>query len=162
MVKCSECGFLALRNIETGDLDEAEEEFRTHGWRREYSRSHPAQITGTSFHREEELTRYVHEVLPICFARRCDFWAVCTEAAQAATSESTRSENIRLVINTERKCRSFVKWQQGFIPKEHREMIDWERERRLRIFELIVFVFITLIAGIGGAIVGALIARGVI
>jgi hypothetical protein len=31
MVRCSECGFLAARNIDTRNLDEVEEEFRRNG-----------------------------------------------------------------------------------------------------------------------------------
>ena len=135
MVKCSECGFLALRNVETRGLDEAEESFRRQAIRQEYSKSHPIQITNTPFYRDEELTRYVHETWPVCFARICNFWDLCTEAStedKSTTSEDfLLSENALLtVINTERQCESFTKWQQGFTPKEHQEMID--REARLK------------------------------
>jgi len=41
----------------------------------------------------------------------------------------------KTVFSKERPCESFTRWQQGFTPKEHREMIDhqamvkWQAER---------------------------------
>jgi hypothetical protein len=35
------------------------------------------------------------------------------------------------VINKERNCKQWVKWQPESSPKEHREMIDRERQRKI-------------------------------
>jgi len=65
----------------------------------------------------------------------------------------------------------FTPWQQGFAPKEHREMLDrqelrnWEaaqrhEDRRWRIIELIVFGAVATGVGAGVAILAAFIERG--
>jgi hypothetical protein len=136
-VRCSECGFLASRNVHSRQLEETEQRTRDKGY----------VDTGC---REA----------PICLAGASDLWADSGITAQTVCYGNV--DGIRLAIQKERECKEFVEWQQGFTPKEHREMIDWERERRWHSIELIVFVVVTLLAGIGGAIVGALIARGTI
>jgi Flp pilus assembly protein TadB len=45
-----------------------------------------------------------------------------------------KPEKTLSVLNEERQCDTFVQWQQGFTPKEHRDMLDrmlvLEREER--------------------------------
>jgi hypothetical protein len=47
-----------------------------------------------------------------------------------------RPEQIRAVLEKERKCESFTEWIPGFTPKEHKEMLDakemraWQAEQR--------------------------------
>ena len=55
------------------------------------------------------------------------------------------------VISTKRCCKSFIKWEQGFTPKEHREMVDRRSMVRMQIAMPII-----------AAIVGGLIALGAI
>jgi hypothetical protein len=171
MVRCSECGFLALRNIETRNLDEAEEEFRKLGRLSEYSKFHPVKEFDTPFYKDEELTRYVHEDLPVCFAKICDFGILCT---QATTATSTYSEDILSVINTKRPCESFTKWHRGFTPKEHQEMIDreammrWQSQRedadrkwmtRQQWFMVIVAGIFTVLGGIIALVITLIVNR---
>ena len=71
-------------------------------------------------------------------------------------------------MNQERECTFFTKWQQGFTPKEHREMIDrqamlkWQTERedidkkwqiQQRWFMVVVAGIFTIIGGVIGAII---------
>jgi hypothetical protein len=73
------------------------------------------------------------------------------------------------VISQERDCKGFVEWQQGFTPKEHREMLDrkWQMEfeesvrksnRKWRIIELVI----ALSVGAVIALVAAMIQRGIL
>jgi hypothetical protein len=166
MAKCSECGYLALRNRETRELDEAETAFRRDGKLIEITRAYASKVwdKGTMLH-EQVLSHSIHEELPLCFARNVDLRQGFKEPDPEHDSINTQrvdEATVKGIVVKERECKTFTKWQQGFTPKEHREMIDQERERRWHFIELIVFVIITLIAGIGSAIIGALIARGII
>ncbi len=102
MVKCAECGFLASRNVQSRQLEETEQEIRLEG------DSVIAWNTGKPMGRFEP---------PVCFMRSPDYEA--TPFTRIADKEATRFE-----IQMERTCESFTLWQQGFTPKEHREMID--------------------------------------
>ncbi len=117
MVKCADCGLLALRHYETRKLCEAEPE-----WRR----------TGV-FVCDDAKRLYSGPVL--CLAKIQILPSVNDERACFAE------------VAKDRECGSFLPWQQGFTPKEHmemrlsREMIEseqrWreaqaERERRWR------------------------------
>jgi hypothetical protein len=44
--------------------------------------------------------------------------------------QCSKQEKIRPIIWADRECSAFIKWQQGFTPKEHREVYD--RERRYK------------------------------
>ena len=125
MAKCVECGFLSLRNIETRELDETEEEYRKYGKTIAYMRSHPAEIMKTGFYGTEKLTRHVHEDLPLCFARSCNLLGLCTELIDKSCSTD---KAVLTIINEKRQCDEFMRWEQGFTPKEHREMADRWRE----------------------------------
>jgi len=107
--RCAECGFLATRNRETSNLDAMEQNYRN---------------TGKSSQKVGFSPPYdIHEA-PVCLMQVCDLW-----------SEIGKSDakNILSVIRKDRPCEAFRKWQQGFTPKEHREMMDRERfEERLR------------------------------
>lgn len=91
------------------------------------------------------------------------------------------SNAFKRVVQQERDCESFTPWQQGFTPKEHREMLDqqvlrewqakredadrqWRREReaedkRFRTKELRWMVGAIVVAALLGAVVGALAQR---
>jgi hypothetical protein len=151
MVKCSECGFLAVRNAESRNLEEVEFKSRQDG----------------------NIGKQRYVLVPVCFAMATSFDEEAKELQKLPEYAERRnkideyispnwSAITKTIIHKERQCNSFVQWHQGFTPKEHRQMIDAARERKLHLIELIVFVVVTLIAGIGGAIIGALIARGII
>ena len=150
-VKCGECGFIAARVWHTTEFSEIAEEKRNSG------------KIGSD--------RGGHEPVPVCFINSFNIKEEVEILRKAVHDEPLHDAiggyispkweiYVEDVLNTERKCKSFRKWQQGFSPREHREMIDREQERKWRRIELFIFVVITLIAGIGGAIVGALIATG--
>lgn len=85
-------------------------------------------------------------------------------------------------INKERQCEGFVKWSQGFTPKEHQDMLDrqWKVEyerrrdqedrewrdrkdkedRRWKVLELIVMGGIVTLVSVIAQLVAAYIARG--
>ncbi len=151
MVKCAECGFLAIRNTESRELEEAEEIFREKG------------VVPTTGYLEGQPTSR-HEPLPLCFAQVCDLKAEFKKADKMGSPGYVALDS---VIHMERDCSDFTPWQQGFTPKEHREMLDrqewrdWQErqrkaDRRWRIIEIGIMVIMT-----GGFIVlGALIGRG--
>ena len=173
MVKCSECGYLTVRNMNTYCLDEAGSDFREKGM--------------VALGREYGRNQYpLHEAIPLCFAR-CQYLG---EKVKNITQKNNPTEEVSRIIKEETKCTGFVKWQQGFTPKEHGEMIDrqWmmkyqerrEREdkewreqqedkqrnwmqsqskQRFR-WEIIVFGILVTLALIGGQILAAFIERG--
>ncbi len=63
----------------------------------------------------------LYERSPICFATA---WDLRDEVTEANPDELLR------VFQRNRDCSSFTPWQQGFTPKEHREMMDRERARQ--------------------------------
>lgn len=97
MVKCAECGYLTVRNVNTYSLDEAGGEFRE---------------TGAAYS--------LHERRPVCF-QRCD---LRREIKQAFGTGKNEMGCVLQVISKERDCNKFMDWQQGFTPKEHRELSD--------------------------------------
>lgn len=129
MVKCSECGFLALRTQTDWVSGEAPDYFRETG-----------QPPGTiSF--------------LLCFARKIK---IQQETDKLPKDSGGRGNRVLQIISAERECDSFAEWQQGFSPKEHREMLDRERllkwqteenrsNRRYRLIEL-ALVFVTIVA----------------
>ena len=108
MVKCENCGFLALRNWRTGLLDEAIQEYR---WR--------AEIPGF-YH---PLSR-AYTGVPICLVRAYPLHNEFKNQSLAEPGE------IFSTLEHERNCDErdlFTPWQQGFTPKEHRELIDRQK-----------------------------------
>lgn len=106
MVKCADCGFLASRDIETRQLEETEQEIRSKG------QLVPSPNTGKPIH------KYEH---PICFMQSKEYKAFPYTSRSILTLDR---EDIRSEILRERDCKEFTAWQQGFTPKEHREMMD--------------------------------------
>ena len=123
MVKCSECGFLAVRNTESHELEEADETFREKGI---------IPLTGHA----EGRPRSRHEPLPLCFARCHDLQE---EFKNVPGEDKAVPGGVHRVIIKERQCDAFTEWQQGFTPKEHREMIDRRWERKWRIITGLIF-----------------------
>jgi hypothetical protein len=76
-------------------------------------------------------------------------------------------------ICEERSCEGFTNWQQGFTPKEHREMLDrlrlqeWQdkqrrEDKRWRIIELVILGVMTTVVAGGFTVLGAMIERGIL
>jgi len=118
MVKCAECGFLALRDKKTGLLVEVIDDYRVSG-------RVPEGVTAY-----KEYHNY-----PICFAMAYDLMPEVEQAAKKQFKDKSNDwgSYVLEVINSERRCPpnrevlGFTKYQQGFTPKEHREMLDRER-----------------------------------
>ena len=105
MAKCEDCGFLAVRNRQTRALSETEASMREKG--------EPARIP------KVELPFY--ERNPICFLQMNDL-----TAEMEKLDDKTSFKN---VIKKERECKPCTKWIQGFTPREHKEMIDAEKQQ---------------------------------
>jgi len=151
MVKCADCGYLSVRNKRDNHLSEAINDFREKGA--------VAQGYDEIGHNPHQL----HEIAPICFVRSYNLINEC--------KPEISPQKVSQVLNNDRPCKEFMKWQQGFTPKEHREMIDRQKlleyqsqqrkeDKHWRIIELIVLGGIaTLVAG-GFTLLGAWISRG--
>jgi len=131
-VKCADCGYLAFRHRETRQLVEAELELRERGG------------IAPSAGKVPDLSGY-----PLCFANAADLrseYSLVTSEGMAPEPDSAtyaellyRGEESQKVggvatdnefllrwkvMHRERVCSAFAPWQQGFTPKEHREMVD--------------------------------------
>ena len=117
-VQCGNCGYLAVRNLQTRQLMEMEDDFRKTG-------CHPLGKDN----------KLVYQHRPICFRMEKQF----IEEASAIDSEfslddTTFSEVFHKLLNDNRDCKSFTEWNQGLSPKEHLEMAISEKllvEQRL-------------------------------
>jgi len=159
MAKCSECGFLTLRDKTSGLLVEVIDDYRVSGRIPSYIRAFKEQHNW-----------------PICFVMVYDLFPEVQQAASKQFHEKADdwSPYVLGVITKERICPrienvfGFVKYHQGFTPKEHREMMDreqmlkWqakreESDREWRSKQESENRRFQLIAALGGAIVGALL-----
>jgi hypothetical protein len=151
MVKCSDCGFLAVRDMRSRQLVEMEQGYRIKG--------QSPQVIDFSPHFN------IYDE-PRCFVRAFDL----REEVKKDTRQCSLQEKILSVINCNRNCKSFTKWHQGFTPKEHQEMIDRESmlkrqadiedaDRKWRTRQQWYMVIIAGIFTILGGII-ALLARG--
>ncbi len=119
MVKCSECGFLASRNLQSRQLEETEPEIREEG------------ALSIAWNTDKPFDKYEP---PICFMQVPDF-DVIPYSLQFVLQRDKEKEKIRAEIQRERMCESFIEWRLGATPKEHREMLDrkemlkWQAER---------------------------------
>ena len=111
MVKCADCGFLAVRNVSTRELEEAESQFREHG-----------DIPDSEV--EPGLGR--HQGIPLCFAGV----NLRNEITVEMANWNPGREDIVTVMQRERCCDYWTEWQLGFTPKEHRETFLEEQKRR--------------------------------
>jgi hypothetical protein len=113
MVKCSDCGLLALVPNVRFDLIEADPKFRETGytgWR---------EIGGT------------YEWFPICAVDSFDLEAEC-EQLHSSMPGFLESEAVKAIIQKERPCGLMTRWRKGFSPKEHRELLDIQMDRDWR------------------------------
>ena len=153
MVKCSECGYLAIRNKHTWNLDEAGREYRDIG---------ALPLIYDEIGRNQH---NIHEQQPICFARADDLKGEFDE-------ETKNHNNTRSALNVlmkDRVCTECIDWQQGFTPKEHREMSDREKmlkwqsdredaDRKWKSSQERKFAIMAGIFTILGAIIGAIVS----
>lgn len=95
LVRCVDCGFLGLRNHDTGTLDEADERFRTEA----FFRGSPQ----------------IHDSLPICTKAVVNFRDEANPSDRPSIVQSLKKD---------RSCAEWTRWRIGFTPKEHQEMLN--------------------------------------
>lgn len=162
MARCSECGFIAARVWEIGEFREIDDKRRDSG--------------------ELKSGFGNFDPIPICFVNCFNIKEEIEVLRKAAHDEWTQNSigewiqphweiYVKQVLNTERVCESFRDWQQGFTPKEHREMMDrekmqkWQMEReeadrKWRSKEQWQLVIVAGIFTLLGAIIAWLLTRG--
>jgi hypothetical protein len=163
VARCSECGFIAARIWRTREFIEIDDRKRDSG------------------NIKDEFGGDL-ESIPACFVNRFNIKEEVEAARKAAHDEPTRNSigelippywpnYVKEVLNRERACEYFIKWQQGFTPKEHREMMDRERmqkwqmereeaDRKWRSKEQWQLVIVAGIFTLLGAIIAWLLTRG--
>jgi hypothetical protein len=124
MVKCADCGFLTVRDKATGQLIEVIDDYR---------------VSGSMPHMWAYDSVYNY---PICFVMAHGLMPEVENAAQQQFRDDAPSwsDYVLRVITSDRKCPiesglfGFTKYQQGFTPKEHREMLDaqWKLDYEAR------------------------------
>lgn len=133
MVKCSECGFLAVWFRSQRTFEEASEQLRKSGF---------PDVTLNDqnvFHAK-------------CFLQKYNLVSELDSNPKAGVARVFGYSSVVLeVIDTERKCDGYTPWMQGSHPKEHQEMLDKRSERRWRIAEGLIFA-------VSGAVAGSVIA----
>ena len=110
MVKCADCGYLAVRNVDSRELEEVEEDFREKG-------------TGPVVERHAGNPHLRHEKQPLCLLGA---EGLSEDFRAAIENKLPENGRVRGIIQKERPCREFREWRQGSTPKEHREMMDRE------------------------------------
>ncbi len=110
MVKCAECGYLSVRKKRDYSLLDASSDFRERG-------AVPNETDDKGMNQHP-----LHELIPLCFGRQ----PYLRDAIKTIDKQKNSNDEVKAVINKEIDCKEFTKWQQGFTPKEHREMIDRE------------------------------------
>ncbi len=125
MVKCTECGYLAIRNKHNYKLEEAVEEYRQKG------------ILPMLYDEIGHNQHHIHDIRPFCFVQSYDLGnEVHLEFGnlEGSISKDELGCVMAVVQKSERDCDKkglFTGWKPGFTPKEHREMLDrqWMIER---------------------------------
>ena len=151
LVNCAECGFLAVRHIETHELVEADKSYRLCGL-----------IPSVGEH--NGTPHSIWEIHPICFVGAYNLGLLEILKIQQGQSEI---DSVIEVVNERRECNSFTEWHLGLTPKEHKEMQsikeqrEWQEKQRKsdrwwRFWEILAFI----IAGAATAFIAAWIGRG--
>jgi hypothetical protein len=158
VARCSECGFIAARVWETGEFREIDDKRRDSG--------------------ELKSGFGNFDPIPICFVNCFNIKEEVEVLRKVAHDEPTQNSigewiephwanHVKQVLNKDRVCGSFIKWQWGFTPKEHREMMDrqflmeMEEKRRKSDRKWHWIELIAIILGTGlFTLLGAWIATG--
>jgi len=182
MVKCADCGFLALRDFESRELREAEREIRETG-------SQGDRSTGVDAH---GIPRFepIYEAVALCIQGIRNFSSTPIQGATFAR----RIDPFAHAIQEDFECERFFDWREGLSPKEHLEIqardqvldrqtaiqsMAWQREdardktaeewhraeletlRNQHRWQLIVFGGLIGAATIAAGILDGLVSRGV-
>ena len=150
MVKCSECGILATRKMESRQFEEVEKSIRDTG-----------KISCTIYSGNLGIGTLVTDSdrthdSPICLLLKYNLWE------EYGKNPLPPPEILCGVLHKERECKSFREWRQGFTPKEHVEMMDrewkFEQEKKSKKSDRIWHVIELVVTLAVGAII-ALVAH---
>lgn len=124
--KCGDCGFLAIRHRETGELIGAEK-----GWRSPPIPQRMFPVVNSTGRASPGMFMHEHAVFPICYEQAYPLGDEFNKALEGRNSNIPDELEIAYfrVIRVDRTCEDFVTWQQGATPQQHREMRDRERAR---------------------------------
>jgi hypothetical protein len=106
--KCAECGYLTVIRMRDRSLIEASSDFRERG-------AVPNELDDKGGNQHSR-----HEVIPLCFDRQL----YLRDAIKTIDKQNNQNDEVKAVINKENDCAKSIKWEQGFTPKEHREIMD--------------------------------------
>jgi hypothetical protein len=109
MVKCAECGFLAVRRRSTWRLEETEAAIRA---------------TGAMPNDPLDDKKKLYQEWPACFVGAADFRKEGDDKYHPTVVEG--------LITKDRQCSRFMSWVRGFDPKEHAQMLNQEQIERLQ------------------------------
>ena len=150
MVKCADCGFLSVVARSDGSYIGANRLYRLEGFQggqvgKVYCEPH-CSIYAQDIHLEPLAAEGAYVEL--------------TELGRLAELRNAKGEDVTdkavlANISKPRVCTGFFPWHPGFTPKEHREMLDRQGERKWRIIERVIFV---ILAGLF-TLLGAYIAN---
>lgn len=167
-VKCAECGFLVVLRQEDGEPIPANRTYRKEGlqaFQRDMVFVEPHCFVGAQQIQAERMGVEGKGYIKL------------SEAGGLVDAGEHTEALVLSVIQKKRICSSYTPWQQGFTPKEHRELVAREllmkredqRDREMREREdkrdwrefkqRIVFGIISFAAGAAVAILAALISR---
>jgi hypothetical protein len=111
MVRCTDCGLLALRSAATGALCEAERSQRT------YSDIRIGPGRSEIFRR-----------IPVCFALVVDF----SKELKEKPDECVHPTKITPLLEQERECPKFFGYMPGRSPQEHQTMVEQIEVQRMQ------------------------------
>jgi len=150
---CAECGYLTIRHRKSRELVEVETGIREGG-------KIPALEDETNTGAQP-----VYEKPFLCFMREPQL-----TADMQSDDYPSYEDRCNSVFHRLRECDSWVKWDQGFTPKEHvvntmlKEQRDWQRDtdarnNRWRVLELVVMGGIVTLISVAAQIGAAFIER---
>jgi hypothetical protein len=102
-VQCVNCGLLAIRHSRTNELHEVDA-LRRENWKRPYPSSEPPVQNATEY-----------SPVPVCFVRAANL--------PDEVGKAPYDDRVSTVVLKERDCKQFEPWQQGYLPREHQDMI---------------------------------------
>ena len=140
MVKCANCGYLSVRSKIDYGLAEPATDFRERG------------TVAIGYDAQGHNQHSLHEPIPLCLARQ----SYLIDATKNIKNKGNPFEEVKAIIQKDMDCKGFAQWQQGFTPKEHREMADRRSDRKWHWVEL----GLTLAVGATIALIAALVGRG--
>jgi hypothetical protein len=140
-VRCADCGFLAVRDLQTNELIEVKEDGRKR-W------VLPAFPGGS-------------QLGPMPVVRRCDETPLCAVGAYPLGEEAKgrEADAVLPVITRDRKCRKFTRWRREYTPKEHYQMFAADQLQQDNRRWQVILALVAPVVGVVNLLLGAYIVR---